>query len=68
MENLGGAARSSTGVCGVYTDGNRFRASVCHHGKSIHVGYFATIEEAGATVRAKCNELFTHNDADRRAS
>jgi hypothetical protein len=46
----------------------RWRAKVTHNYQSIHVGYFATEEEAAAAAAAKRNELFTHNDLDRKTA
>ena len=42
----------------------RWIARVGHNGKIVHVGYFATIEEAEAAVITKRLELFTHNNQD----
>jgi hypothetical protein len=39
-----------------------------HFRRLLHVGLFLTIAEAEAAVIAKRNELFTHNDMDRRAA
>lgn len=66
-ENHQGGARSDSGsgIRGVHRSGNRWRATVRHHNKQIHVGYFGTSEEADLAVRAKRNELFTSNDMDR---
>jgi hypothetical protein len=47
---------------------NRWLASVGHNGRRIHIGYFHTSTEAAEAVTAKRNELFTHNDADRKAA
>jgi len=69
-ENLKGASsRSKTGILGVSWDSSKrkWRAAIGHHGKQVHVGRFDTIEEAGAAVVAKRNELFTHNLLDRAA-
>lgn len=65
-ENRQGA-HGRSGVRGVHQVGNRWRACVVHNRKYIHVGYFSTSEEAGEAARLKRNELFTHNDMDRRA-
>jgi hypothetical protein len=66
-ENLAGLlANNTSGVRGVWWAAGRWRASVTHHGRAVHVGRFDTIEEAEAAVIAKRNELFTHNDVDRR--
>lgn len=65
IEHKRGALKNSkTGVLGVYPRGHRFGACVGHNGRSIHVGYFDTIQEADAAVRAKRAELFTHDDAE----
>jgi hypothetical protein len=68
-ENLGGPSRNNTsGVRGVHWDSKRgkWRATMKHSGKKIHVGYFTDLAEAAAAVIAKRLELFTHNDADRQ--
>lgn len=76
MENRLGAQRnSSTGVRGVTKveewhraapeHKGKYLASLQHYGKKVYVGYFETVEQADAAVRAKRVELFTHNDADR---
>jgi len=68
-EHRGGAQRNSrSGVRGVFWDKRkrRWRALVGHHGKNINVGYFDSLAEAEAAVRAKRLELFTHNDVDRQ--
>jgi hypothetical protein len=41
-------------------------AQVVHSGKSIHVGTFATAEEAAEAARLKRCELYTNNVLDRR--
>lgn len=67
LENYS-APWGNTGVRGVHyiKTKKRYLASVRHHGKSIHCGLYHTVSEAEAAVIAKRNELFTHNDADRR--
>jgi len=70
-ENRAGAsAASSTGIRGVgwHKESRKWRAFVGTGGKYYHVGLFLTIAEAEAAVIAKRNELFTHNDMDRRAA
>jgi len=70
-ENLGGAFSTSiSGVRGVswFERRHSWRATVTHNRRQIHVGYYSTIAEAEDAVIAKRNELFTHNDADRRAA
>lgn len=68
IENLLGAYRTSaTGVRGVRRAwAGKWRGTVTHNGVRVNVGSYSTIEEAEAAVIAKRNELFTHNDADRR--
>lgn len=70
MENRPGpTVQNRSGIRGVYQHKNgRWIASVGHYGVKVHAGSFATIEEAAAAVIAKRNELFTHNDLDRRES
>ena len=67
-ENQAGPYRGSmSGVRGV-TWSERYRkwnAQLSHHGKTVYVGRFLTVEEADAAVVARRLELFTHNDADR---
>lgn len=71
IENqVGAQSRSRTGVRGVTpvrTKG-KWRADVGHFGAQHYLGVFDSIAEAEAAVIAKRNELFTHNDADRKAS
>lgn len=70
-ENVVGAQRNSkSGVRGVWwdKDASKWRAAVRHNRKLIHVGYFESIEDADAAVKAKRNELFTHNDMDRKST
>ena len=68
-ENLSGLRKDNTsGVRGVFWNkANRnWRATICHNGALIYVGSYSTLAEAEAAVLAKRNELFTHNDLDRR--
>ncbi|NOQ62707.1 HNH endonuclease [Mycolicibacterium fortuitum] len=70
-ENLLGAQRNSkSGVRGVtrMLDCDRWKAQVRHNGKCIYLGLFDSIDDAEAAVVAKRNELFTHNDADRKSA
>ncbi len=69
-ENYQGARRNSkSGIRGVHPGRRRgWAAQVTHNRKAIHIGTFATAEEAGEAVRLKRLELFTHNDVDRSAS
>ena len=70
QENRMTESRSSSGFRGVYWNKRRgdWEAKVCHERRSIHVGFFADLEDAKAAVIAKRLELFTHNDADRAAA
>ena len=68
IENLSGPQhRNRSGVRGVtwYKRTSMWRASVNAGGKAIHVGYYSTIKDAEQAVKAKRNEVFTHNDLDR---
>lgn len=71
IENLSGSQRRNrSGVRGVtwYKRTAMWRASVNAAGANYHVGYYSTIKDAEAAVIAKRNELFTHNDLDRRVA
>lgn len=50
------------------SDIQKWKGTVKHNGKSYHLGFFTDVDEAAEVVRAKRNELFTHNDMDRRAA
>ena len=70
-ENLQGAnINSASGLRGASWNASaqRWIAVVGHNGKRIQVGSFLTAEEAGQAARAKRNELYTHNDADRKST
>jgi hypothetical protein len=65
MEHQQGAyANSKSGVRGVchHKASGKWIARVGHFGKIIHVGLFENLEEAAAAVKAKRNELYTHNN------
>lgn len=69
-ENLDGVSTNNTsGYRGVFFDKRKkakpWAGRIVHNRKFVHVGVFATAEEANAAVIAKRNELFTHNDLDR---
>jgi len=69
LENLDGphSHNVTSGVRGVYkARNNKWQARVTHNGKIYSAGHHATVPEAEAAIIAKRNELFTHNDADRR--
>ena len=67
-ENRTGAQQNNTvsGIRGVYyvSDRSAWRAQVRNNQELIHVGYFATKDEADAAASAKRAELFTHSDMD----
>jgi hypothetical protein len=68
-ENPGGPyASSKSGVRGVTWDKRRnaWVAVVVHNSKRHYVGSFTNLEDADLAVRAKRNELFTHNELDRQ--
>lgn len=69
-ENFKGAFRTSgTGIRGVSWDKSRgkYRVTVVHNYRQYQVGRFDSLKEAAEAARAKRNELFTHNNADRAA-
>lgn len=70
IENTLDVRRDNTsGFRGVTWDKSRnsWKAQVTHHGRTHHAGYHSTREGAGEAATVKRNELFTHNDIDRRA-
>lgn len=70
-ENVRGAqSNNASKVRGVvwHKRDKRWQARVVHNMSTVHVGYFITLEEAEAAVIAKRNELYTHNDVDRRSA
>lgn len=70
QENLSGPrVDNRLGVRGVsMTRSGKYKAQVGHNGEKIDVGIFASLEEADSAVRAKRNELFTHNILDRKTA
>lgn len=70
MENLSGPNRNnnSSRVRGVTWDksNRKWIAQIGHNNQRFHIGSFLTLTEAESAVVARRNELFTHNDADRR--
>lgn len=66
----GPRAGSKSGVRGVSWDtrNGKWKAAVTHKKVKYELGYFDTINEAGEVARVKRNELYTHNNLDRRAS
>lgn len=69
-ENLSQAGRTASGVRGVnwLPERSKWFARVKHGYREYFVGHFDNLEEARAAVIAKRNELYTHNDADRRVA
>lgn len=49
---------SKLGYTGVYQENNRFRAVISQNRKSIHIGMFATPEEAAEAYNRKSRELY----------
>lgn len=66
----GAYANSKTRVRGVVRRPARrtFIAQVRHRGKTIYIGSYSTLEEAGAAAQEARLELFTHNDVDRASA
>lgn len=51
-------SRNTSGFKGVSWRGNCWRATISHRNKAVHLGNFATPEEAHAAYCAKAKELF----------
>ncbi len=49
---------SKVGYTGVYKENNRFRAVISQNRRSLHIGMFATAEEAAKAYNAKSIELY----------
>ena len=49
---------SKVGYTGVYKENNRFRAVISINRKSVHIGMFATAEEAALAYNKKSRELY----------
>lgn len=68
VENMSGPkVTSKSGIRGVFRVRDKWRAQVSHNYRRVHVGYFDTLAEAEAAVKAKRNELFTNNLIDQTA-
>lgn len=65
-ENTRLSVMNKTGYRGVSMDRGRYRAQVKHAGKKIYLGLYDTAEEAGEVARKARNDLFTHNNLDRK--
>jgi len=67
IENAKTPSTNKSGFKGVFlTTNNRYPnkpyiAKICHHGKYIHIGNYATAEDADVAYRLKRDELFTHH-------
>jgi hypothetical protein len=66
----GANADSRSGIRGVSWCRPRrcWVAYIGHNGKRLYIGGFPSLAEAEAAVIAKRNELFTHNEADRKSA
>jgi hypothetical protein len=62
-ENRELSTSNKTGYRGVFyrKDKDKYRASVKHNGKSQHLGYFNTAEEAAVVAKNARARLFTHD-------
>ncbi|MFT5168152.1 MAG: hypothetical protein ACI8P3_003392, partial [Saprospiraceae bacterium] len=49
---------SKVGYTGVYKENNRFRAVISVNRKSMHIGMFATAEEAAKAYNKESKKLF----------
>jgi hypothetical protein len=65
----GAQSNSGSGIRGVswHKASRKWRASIKHSGKAMHLGTYETASEAESVVKAKRLELFTHSDQDRVA-
>lgn len=68
QENRIGAQGNNvtSGVRGVYYTRGRWQARLTHHGVIHTAGMYGNVKDAEAAITALRNELFTHNDVDRR--
>lgn len=65
MENRKGAhSNSKSGIRGVHWDAdhNKWRVSIVHNRKRIHLGYFDSLTEAGVAAQEGRDKYFTHAD------
>ena len=69
-EHVGPRSNNTSGYRGVTFNKRRNKWSVLvgHGGRNYSGGYFTDVHEAGAAAKALRNELFTHNDLDRRTA
>lgn len=69
IENRSKVNKNNTsGVRGVTWDkrSSKWEARVKHERRNHHAGYYAELADAEAAVVAKRNELYTHNELDRK--
>ena len=61
---------NKSGYRGVFFEKQRMKwcVRVRHHGRAYHGGFFDDVHEAGKAAKSLRNELFTHNDLDRKAA
>jgi len=59
---------NTSGAMGVTLFRGQWRVRVVHHGRSHFGGLFDSFDEAKVAVVALRNQLFTHNDHDRRGA
>jgi hypothetical protein len=71
LENVGGLRSDNrSGVRGVSrrSDGKSWRARVYHNGAEHNLGSFASLADAEVAATAARNQLFTHNNLDRKSA
>ena len=63
LENTSISKKNKTGFKGVCWDKqkNKFRASITHNKKLIHIGFFANAKDASVAYDKKASEIFTHH-------
>ena len=66
-ENVGLPANNTSGYRGVdwHKQRRKWRATVRHNGKQLHLGCFDDVHEAGEVARQARLRLFTHNEEDK---
>lgn len=60
MRNSAISSRNKSGIRGVnfHKKTGKYRASICHNNKSIHIGYYDNCEDAKNARQLKANQLF----------
>jgi hypothetical protein len=68
-ENLS-VVRSSSGIRNVYwaKRDKKWEVRVGHNGRLYSGGHYSNLDEAAAAAKSLRNELFTHNDIDKKAA